>query len=490
MMSMHQKQLLLCAVLCVLSAACGGQEDASGLPPNQTIAPPPEGAAQALLRQRINQLQITPLTPPERPTEAKVALGKMLFADPILSGNKDAACLTCHRPEAGTADGLALPAGTSAVTDTFGGRTPGPKKEFLPRHVPDLFNRALPEIKTLFWDGRIARRDDGRFVIFDRGYGHTPNNILRELPAELDNLLAAQNLFPVLNRDELRGHPTDRTIFGEVNEVALVQDGHLEGAWDAYMARLMSFEGYRELFAAAYPDVAQGQLKFFHAANAISAFFNASFTSLNSPYDKFIAGDDSALSDAAARGGALFYGKARCSSCHSGALMSDQDFHNIGIRPMTSGPDRLQSVDFGAQHHTGAGADKRFAFRTPMLRNVTLTAPYMHNGAYNTLEEVIRHKMDARMGLWDYNADILRPEFKVQVHHSPELLMQVEETLSPLLSEKIPLTDDEVSDLIAFLESLTDPNMRDLRAVMVPESVPSGLEIPLPAQPRPVAPTP
>ncbi|CAN0509948.1 unnamed protein product, partial [Laminaria digitata] len=204
-----------------------------------------------------------------------------------------------------------------------------------------------------------------------------------------------------------------------------------------------------------------------------------SFTFLDSPWDRFLAGEDDALTDAQARGALLFYGDAKCSVCHSGALLTDQKFYNIGVRPVSRGPDSTEFLDRGVAHRSIAGPDDSFAFRTPPLRNVALTAPYMHTGIYNDLEQVIRHKMDIERGLWLYDSSIMRPEFSRLVHHGADRLSQVAETLVPWLSLGIELTDDEIADLVAFLESLTSPSALDLSHV-IPESVPSGLEIPIP----------
>ncbi|MCB0238120.1 MAG: hypothetical protein KDH08_05655, partial [Anaerolineae bacterium] len=108
------------------------------------------------------------------------------------------------------------------------------------------------------------------------------------------------------------------------------------------------------------------------------------FTLLDSPWDRFLAGDDSALSTDAQHGALLFYGDAGCARCHSGNLLTDQEFHNAAVPQLGPGKGRQNPyIDLGRARETG-NPDDRFAFRTPPLRNVALTGPWMHNGAFAT----------------------------------------------------------------------------------------------------------
>ena len=484
---MRERSLSLAAaalLLLTLSMGCG--PDAQ---PEEEEAPV-EFEGRAELRQTLDNIGIEPLTMPT-PSKEKVALGQALFFDPIMSGSRDAACSTCHRPDQATVDNLSLPAGTAARVDPeTGARMPGPDLDFVPRNVPDLFNRGHEQTRTMFWDLRLEVAEyEGktRFRLADTSDSYDPDNFIRLLPEELDNILAAQNMLPVLNRLELRGSagsmdsidPTKR------NELGSVHDGDLEGVWRALMKRLMGVEGYRELFARAYPDLSLESLTFAHAANGLSAFIISSFTFLDSPWDRFVAGDDDALSEAQVRGAQLFFGKAQCVACHSGELFSDQKFHNIGVRPLGRSPDPTELVDRGVAHRSVAGPEASYAFRTPPLRNVALTAPYMHNGTYRSLEAVIRHKMNIQRSLLVYDASQLRKEFQPYVHYDPMRLAMVGRTLDDTLAlgDGLELTNLEIEQLVSFLESLTSPSATNLAGV-VPESVPSGLEIPNPPPPR------
>lgn len=408
--------------------------------------------------------------------EAKVRLGHGLFFDPILSGNRDTSCATCHRMDEGTSVRRALAVGTHFV-ERDGERFPGPGHSFTPRKSPPLFNLGDENTSSLLWDGRVTQNEDGQFVIFDKGWEKSEENFLRFLPTELDNLLAAQTMMPVLSRDELRGDHGEVDIEGNPNELAIVHDQNLEGVWSALVDRLMAVEEYRTLFAEAYPQVAPDEVEFAHASNALSAFIIDAFTLTDSPFDDYLRGDADALTEQQKRGAYLFYGEADCARCHSGALLSDEKLRNIGVRPLGPGPEVDYDVDMGAIFRTHGGEADKFAFRTPSLRNVELTGPYMHNGVYTTLEAALRHHLDVRDGLRNYDPSQLDEEFQRYVHNEPELLDSVEETLVDI--EATTLTDDEVDALLAFLESLTSPTARELDE-LEPQTVPSGLPLPDP----------
>jgi cytochrome c peroxidase len=133
--------------------------------------------------------------------------------------------------------------------------------------------------------------------------------------------------------------------------------------------------------------------------------------------------------------------------------------------------------DTTSRHNPLPCSRYRFAFRIPPLRNVELTAPYMHSGAYATLEAVIRHYDDVAAALRSYAASQLDPALRDRVHDDDATIEALLATLDFRVRRPLRLTDDDVRDLIAFLESLTDPAARDLSA-LVPDDVPSGLPVP------------
>lgn len=455
-----------------------------------------------MLRELLAAKQVTPLDPVPPRNEAMHKLGQALYFDPVLGGNRDVSCATCHHPSTATADGRSravgtlaynagdrrLPQGFSLVEIEGGGKVltgfkrSGAAHPFTPRNSPDIFNRGDAAWTTMFWDSRAHRKEDGGFAVNAMRIAKTPGLYQVEMPGIIQHVLAAQAMMPVLSNDEMRGTKGETAATGQPNEVGQIPGHNEELIWAALMKRLLEFEGYRELFLSAYPDKALDELHFAHAAVAIAAFEVDAFTLLDSPFDRFLAGDDSALTGRQLAGAQLFYTKARCAECHSGKLFTDQLAHNIGVIPIGPGPDPVEITDFGIAHRSNAGLDQKYAFRTPPLRNVELTGPYMHNGAYRTLEAAVRHHLDPVYHLDHYDKSQLEPEFRGAVHDDVRILREVKRTLSPTLKPLPKLTDSEVSELLAFLGALTAPSASSLDHV-IPKSVPSGLELvnPFPA---------
>ena len=388
--------------------------------------------------------------------DPKVKLGQALYFDKLVSGNQDIACSTCHHPLFGTSDGLPTAIGV-------GGNNIGPNRtlsgegSIIPRNSPDIFNRGLSEWRTMFWDARVSAVS---------GYFATPAG--GNLPEGIDSVLAAQAMFPPTSRDEMRGHT------GE-NELGDVADSDLNDVWDGIAARLIAIEEYQAMFAEAFPAVTLDESGFEHAANAIAAFEVAAFTKLDTPYDAFLNGDDDALNEQELRGAELFFGEANCASCHSGSLLTDQESHCIASPQLGPGKDESTGDDFGRELETKS-ADDRYAFRTPPLRNVELTGPFMHSGAYATLEEVVRHHMRPEETLRAYTGANLPSSHRNSVLNEEELLDDMVGYLSTDLGDCSSMGDAEVDALVAFLKSMTDPSARDM-SDLVPFSVPSGLSI-------------
>jgi len=135
--------------------------------------------------------------------------------------------------------------------------------------------------------------------------------------------------------------------------------------------------------------------------NAIATFEAYEFTYTNTPWDEYLRGNKRAISNEAKLGALLFYGKANCSSCHSGNLFTDQKYHNIAVPQF--GPGKNEGgYDYGRYNVTGDPNDK-YKFRTPPLRNVAVTFPYMHDGAYKDLKMAIKHHTNPEYYLRNYN---------------------------------------------------------------------------------------
>jgi cytochrome c peroxidase len=390
-----------------------------------------------------------------------VELGHLLFFDKELSGNRNIACSTCHNPVYHTTDQLELSIGT-------GGTHPGPSRQlgpgahFIARNSPDLFNRGLPQFTELFWDGRVEVTDQGL---------HTPAGA--SLPPGVSGVLAAQAMFPVTDRAEMRGQPGDTSFDGRHNELADIADGDLPAIWVAITARLLAIPEYQQRFQAAYPQVPLNQIGFEHAANAIAAFIATRWNFPNAPLDRYLRGDHSALSDSAKRGALVFFGKARCGRCHNGTLLSDMKFHDIAVPVF--GPGFSGANDEGRVRVTNYVGD-RFMFRTAPLRNVALTPPYMHNGAFQTLDRVVRHYIDPRASLRAYVAGNLDPRLQSTYQADPGVVETNIFYLDTTLATPLAISGSEKEDILAFLDALTDPDALS-RLSDIPPGVPSGIPV-------------
>lgn len=408
---------------------------------------------------------ITPLDPGPTPDANLVALGQALFFDKLLSGNRDISCATCHHPTLATADNLPVAIGTGGHglgTE----RIIGYRRGFIPRNATELFNRGVPEWRTMFWDNRVTLNADGTFT--------SPADEM--LPAGLDSVLAVQAMFPVTSAGEMRGDYGDWDVFRVPNEVGVLDEYDYAGVWQTLMARLLVNPEYVALFQAAYPDVPLTELGFQHAANALAAFQIEAFTLLNSPWDRYLAGETAVLSAAALRGALLFYGDAGCVGCHSGNLFTDQEAHNLAVPQVGPGKGDEAPLDLGRGRET-EGQIGRFAFRTPPLRNVAATAPYMHDGAFSTLETAVSHHFDPRQSLLNYDPTQHLPEELWGTFQDEDaVLLSQLAGLDPRTMPDRPLTEAEVADLLAFLQVLTDPAVYDLATIM-PTTVPSGLPV-------------
>jgi cytochrome c peroxidase len=449
---MNLKLFTLIAFLisCLLIVSCG----------------PVERSYDEQLQALIADKQIQPLTPIPVQNQALVELGRNLYFDNILSGNKDVSCATCHLPQVGTGDGLPLSIGTGGGNGVGPKRTLGNGRSLIPRNAPDVFNRGAAEWRTMFWDGRVS--------ISPRGYFKTPEN--DDLPAGIYSLLAAQAMFPVTSADEMRGQFGDVTVTGELNELALIADEETHAVWEALMARLLAYPDYAVLFAFAYPEAPLSELGFQHAANAIAAFETEAFACTDNAWHAYLDGDLTAISESAKKGALLFYGKGGCANCHSGPLFTDQAFHNIAAPQLGPGKGNDTLLDNGRFLETGREQDK-FAFRTPSLLNVTVTGPWLHNGAYSDLTAVIDHHQNPERALKNYDPTVHLPKYLHDTVQNDEAIVEaVLADLDDQLGSSRRLSPMEINQLIAFLETLTDPTVMDMEAV-VPTAVPSGLPV-------------
>lgn len=412
----------------------------------------------------------------------KVELGKVLFYDKILSGNRNTSCATCHHSLTDSGDGLSLPVGEGGrglgvARDT--GTDPDAIHERVPRNAPFLFNLGAYEFIEMFHDGRVEV-DPSQ----PSGYRSPAGD---DLPMGLESALAVQAMFPVTSGTEMAGQRDDDTLIAENPIAEAAANGDLPGVWAQLAERLRANEEYVELFKAAYPGKISStgdNISYVDAANAIAAYEDVAFRAIDSPYDRFLRGERGALSREAMHGMFLFNGKAGCATCHSGPLQTDHAYHAIAMPQIgpgkgdtAAGGDSLG--DFGRAQVAGFETEM-YKFRTPSLRNTALTGPWGHDGAYNTLEAVVRHHLDpvdalesydTAQAILPYREDLTSIDFLHHEDSANRADIALYNELAP-----VDLSDTEVKRLIAFLHALTAPSCLDLRHTM-PMRVPSGLPL-------------
>ncbi|EET49714.1 cytochrome-c peroxidase [Thalassobium sp. R2A62] len=401
---------------------------------------------------------------------AEAMLGQQLFYDPILSGNQVISCATCHHPELGTGDGLSLGIGEGGI-----GIGPGRKiatnnapEQRIPRHAQALFNLGAKEFTVLFHDGRIEadpQRPSGL---------RTPMG--EDMMQGFASILSAQTMFPVLSQDEMAGHYSENDVSQAVRQGRITGAG---GAWDIIAKRVSEIDAYADQFMAAYSDLAVADdIGFTDISNAIAAFIEWEWRSDTSPFDAYLRGQ-SPLAPAAEKGRALFYGHAGCSSCHAGPFQTDHQFHATAVPQFGPGKAaRFESHarDLGRARVTGNDADA-YAFRTPSLRNVALTAPYGHTGSHSDLTQFVTDHADPVAAIDRYQRDwAILPPFDAADWRVMDDPVEVAAISAAVRAPVIRLNADQVSDLVAFLGALTDPIAITGR-LGIPETVPSGLPI-------------
>jgi cytochrome c peroxidase len=421
------------------------------------------------------------------PSAAKVELGRVLMFDKILSGNMNISCGTCHHSLADTGDGLSLPVGE-------GGKGLGVTRnvgfgddlihERVPRNAPPVWNLGDNSFHTLFHDGRVT-------TIGGEGFPSgckTPAG--HNLPNTLENVLACQAMFPVTSATEMAGQEGENSVADAAAAGNLAGPG---GVWEQLAQRLQAIPEYVDMFKAAFPKgdnrvKKASDITYAHAANAISAFEGVAWRADNSPFDQLLRGDENAMSENAKQGMELFYegdsnGHA-CAECHSGLYQTDLSFHAIAMPQIGSGrgsgPDGFE--DYGREQVTGNPADI-LKFRTPTLRNVALTAPYGHGGAYDSLRAVVEHHMDAVNSLYEYNDNrqaILptHPTLDAENYRAMDDKDIVDFIAYHNELEPFTYSEQDIDRIMDFLNALTDPGTIDLRSDQdVVNGVPSGLPL-------------
>lgn len=374
----------------ILLDACGGTAD-------------PERQANENADPSVSlfALPSTVKSPKDNPTtEEKVELGRLLFYDPILSGNRDVSCASCHHPEFGYAESIALSIGVGGKG--LGGNRyfikPG-ELPFTQRNSQTLLNTAFngidmkgdyePETAPMFWDLRAEG-------------------------------LEGQAMHPIKQLEEMRGKEWEEEIF--IEEI---------------VRRLNAIPEYQHLFSNAFKE---GNI--ISESNLYKALgsFQRSLVASNSKFDQYMRGDKNAMTSAEKEGMKLFI-QSGCANCHNGPMLSDFQVHVLGV------PDHenVAKIDSGYQN--------RFAFRTPSLRNLRFTAPYMHTGKIESLKSVLT--------------------FYEDLQNKPLPSTHVEKSQLAPFAKKITLKFNDIPHILAFLNTLND----DQYDRKIPDRVPSGLPV-------------
>lgn len=368
------------------------------------------GSMNTAAQSRLAALPRTVPAPADNPTTPeRVTLGRLLFWDPILSGPKDVACATCHHPALGYGDGLDLSIGTNGMglgsERTF---VSGQPAKLVKRNSQTVLNAAFngiggtgkvtPASAPMFWDLRVRS-------------------------------LEAQALEPIKALDEMRG-----TTYDEAHAVAAV------------VARLNAIPEYRTLFARAFGGKAPVSER--NVGRALAAF-ERTLIAANAPFDRYMRGDAAAMTPEQVRGMERFEAVG-CVNCHNGPMFSDFTSHVLGVPDNTKLPD------------SDSGVNQTYAFRTPSLRNLGATAPYMHNGVFRSLPDVIdfyRRISGGRGRRGGFGGRTPNPNVS-------------RDRIDPLIGE-LNMRGPGQPEIVAFLRALDDPEFDRT----IPARVPSGLPV-------------
>lgn len=399
------------------------------------------------IAQIITFLRLKPLDKPKEVDWNLYRFGEKLFFEKELSGNRNISCASCHRVDKYSGDGLALGIGEGAK---FGLKMHLAEGGILKRHTPVLINLGYTGIKKMFWDGRLSLRASGWNSPEEGINGSSP--LYPEIANNFSSALSAQAAFPLVSNAEMLGQPGDNEIADETENVK---------RWELIVGRVLSSKLSRKYKAAikkSYPKIKREDLNISHLTNALAEYMTHFFSSYNTPYDEYLRGDESALDVQALKGMELFFQKARCALCHNGGHLTNFQFMSSGAPQI----DRLGSeTDFGRAEASLRNRDQ-FLFKVPQLRNIALTAPYMHSGGIKTLEGVVEHYNNVETGIRSYSlTEELNDFYKsgVLVDEDPDRnkLRYLQVRLTPFLVG-LKLTEEEKEDLVYFLrEGLTDP---------------------------------
>ena len=400
------------------------------------------------LKTYIKDFALSPITPPPVKKVKLFELGRVLFFETKISGNNNISCADCHHPRVRTQDNLMLGLGEGAVGIELKEASRLQKKgTILGRNTPPLFNLGAESINSYFWDGRVRYAPMNKIFITPEPDLNGENPVRSDITKTLTSGLAAQAIFPMVNLAEMRGKPgTNILADAKTNSEA----------WDLIVMKILTMPYYYKLFKEVFPNQ---KINIGHFGEAIAEFERQQFYLADTAYDRYLKGDVKALTLQQKRGMEIFFNKANCGNCHNGEHLSNFTFRNIFLPQIGPG---VQDGDDLGRFQWSPNELLKYSFRVPPLRNVKVTGPYMHNGVFKTLREVINHYNDAAKSLMSFT-EIETPKnyiekIKTHDHKDDELRMSF---VAPNFNPKLELTEEEKDDLEEFVSNgLLDSNFQ------------------------------
>lgn len=395
-----------------------------------------------------NGLTGTPTSDHDIPSinSPKAQLGMKLFYSKTLGGDNTTACASCHHPMLGGGDNLSLSVGVDSKNPDVMGVHRQLKENGqtrVPRNAPTTFNVTFWK-RVMFHDARIEKFANKGITTPDLPY---PN--IDSLAGE--SLVQAQARFPITSSDEMRSSYMDQS-FNQTLRRALAS--RLQKNW---------LNEFRKGFS--YPEGSAEDLITEQNFSEAIAEYERSQVFINTPWKAYVEGDKLALTDSAKKGALLFYksqkeGGAGCAQCHSGDFFTDENAYNTAMPQIGAGKESglTGTNDYGCNLVTKKESDK-FRFRTPTLLNVEVTGPWGHDGAYTSLEGITRHMLSPTKSAKNYDAKQLTQK-NIRL---TDLKQNTQEAIDAgiHLSEKPNMSEKDVTHLVSFLKSLTDPCVKD-----------------------------
>ena len=417
-------------------------------------------------------------TPDQDPA---IKLGQLLFFSHSLSGDLTASCATCHHPDFGGSDALSLGIGVApqdaakigperrldSTKDLDPAADGGPNMH---RNSQTIFNSALFD-RSMTFDGRVFVLDE-ETIPGGKGQAiRTPESGNVSDASDVDGLLEVFVKFPLTNHNEMRAYLFSAESQEEYRE-HLVQ--RLRGERDEGMLSPEGAANWLSLFRQAFnqPDASAEEVITLANVQRALATYIESMIFIESPWKRFVQGNDSAISLSAKRGARLFYetreeGGLGCGACHSGDFFTNEAFYNVAFPQIGRGFMRAEKDDIGRWASTRREADK-YAFRVPSLLNIALTMPYGHAGTFDSLQDTIRYHANPRQGVADYDfslVNLAQYQGELSYSYAQDHTLKALNAISFLDAEPLlpgrDLTDREIADLTSFMRTLTDDCARN-----------------------------